>query len=282
ISLYGIDKAAVLELNETLDLEIDAEAFARGEFLIMEVFSPEQWQDIRQISGELVIGVTEKGRAFELPVGAVLPSGSLTGIAGEIQLFVSDSYLDSIADALQIWRIDLDFEQARDTDAFFILREIVRADNNIALLSRYELKQSVRETAAIMSVLGGSVSLIFGITGILNYINVMAVGVISRRRELAILESVGMERRQIGKMLLVEGIGYAVMSLASGSVLGNVIIAVLYGRIFEQTEFMYFRYPVIWFIIFFALILLICISAPLLVYRSINRATVSERLRQTE
>lgn len=281
-SLFGIDKADVLELNETLDLEIDAEAFDRGEFLILEALSPEQWQHVRQIGGELTGGVSELGRTFELPMGAVIPSGSFTGLAAEILLFVSNNYLYSIADELQIRRIDLDFEQDRDTEAFFVLRELARADNNIALSSRYELKQSVKESVTVLSVLGGSVSLVFGIIGILNYINVMAVGVISRRRELAILESVGMERRQTGKMLLLEGVGYAVMSQVIGNVFGNVIAAVLYTRTFEQTEYMSFHYPLILLGTFFGVILLICVATPLIVYRSINSENVSERLRQME
>lgn len=278
-SIYGIDKEDVLALNETFDLEIDAEAFDRGEFLILEACSPEQWQYIRQIGVELISGVSER-RTFELPMGAVIPSGSFIGVAAEIQLFVSNNYLYSIADALQVKRIDLDFEQDRDEEGFFVLRELARADNNIALLSRYELRQSIRESVTVLSVLGGSVSLVFGIIGILNYINVMAVGVISRRRELAILEAVGMERRQVRKMLLLEGVGYAVMSLVIGNVFGNVIAVVLYTQMFEQMEYMEFHYPIILLGIFFAVILLISIATPLIVYHSINRENVSERLRQ--
>lgn len=282
VSLFGIDKEAILRLNETWGLTIDAEAFERGEFVILEAYSPKQWQSIRNISGELTTGVVERGRSFELPLGAVIPSGSIIGTKSEIQLFVSNSYLNSIADALQIKRIDLNFEKDYDEEAYNILRESVRSDNNISLLSRYEIKQSIKESIVVLFILGGSISLVLGIIGILNYINVMAVGVISRMRELAILECVGMERRQVRKMLLLEGVGYGLMSLLIGNVLGNILVAISYLWLFNRIEYMDFNYPLILLMIYYAVILLICIATPLMVYRSINRTTVSERLRQIE
>lgn len=48
-------------------------------------------------------------------------------------------------------------------------------------------------------VLGG-ISIILGLIGVFNFINVMSVGVIARKRELATLEAIGMSCRQIRKM----------------------------------------------------------------------------------
>ncbi len=49
-------------------------------------------------------------------------------------------------------------------------------------------------------VLGGGISIILGLIGIFNFINVMSVGVIARKRKLATLEAIGMSSRQIRKM----------------------------------------------------------------------------------
>lgn len=282
ISVFGVDKSAILALNEKLGLQIDAEGFHRGEFALMEAYDPAQWQTVQQVGGELVTGVSERGKRFELPLGAVLPSGSVTGIEGEIMLFVSNRYLDSIAENLQINRINLDFEDGYDGEAYHVLREFVRADNNILLRSRYESRQSINESITMLTVLGGSVSLVFAIIGILNFINVMAVGVLSRRRELAILECVGMECGQVRKMLLLEGIGYGVISLFFGNVFGGSMVAVLFAGVFASVPYMALHFPVMLLALFYGLLLLVCIATPLVVYASISRATVSERLRQIE
>ncbi|MBQ8623868.1 MAG: ABC transporter permease [Oscillospiraceae bacterium] len=281
ISLYGVDKTTILMLNETLDLGIDAEAFDNGEFAIMEAYLPEQWLNVKRVGGTLV-SVSEQGNTFDLPLGLVIPSGSTIGTKSEIQLFVSNNYLNGITGSLEIKRIDLNFANNHDVEAHRLLHQIVRTDNNISLLSQYEIKQSITESITILSVLGGSVSLVFAVIGLLNYINVMAVGVISRRRELAILECVGMERRQIRKMLLLEGIGYGAISLIFGNLLGNTIVSVLFTQLFEEMVYMNFNYPFVLFIMLYMLILLLCVITPLIAYNSINKATVSERLRQKE
>lgn len=53
----------------------------------------------------------------------------------------------------------------------------------------------------MMNVVGGGVSLIFIFIGLLNFINVMVTNVSTRLRELAIMESVGMTKKQIKKCL---------------------------------------------------------------------------------
>ncbi|WP_429147846.1 FtsX-like permease family protein [Anaerotaenia torta] len=64
-----------------------------------------------------------------------------------------------------------------------------------------------------MLVLGGGVALVIALIGILNFVNVMSVSVMVRKRELAILESIGMSRKQVRRMLASEGLGYAVITL---------------------------------------------------------------------
>lgn len=282
IRVLGIDSSVVIALNEALGLQIDSDSFDNGDFAILEAYEPDRWQAVRRVGGELVTGVSGSGNSFELPLGAIVPSGSITEINGEISLFVSNRYLYSIADALQIKRIDLYFEQGGDAQAYHILKEFVRTDNNISLLSRYEVRQSINESINVLTILGGSISLVFAIIGILNFINVMAVGVLSRRRELAILECVGMERGQVRKMLLIEGVGYGAISLFFGNLLGGAIIAVLFIGIFASVPYMAPRLPFMLLALFYSLILLVCVVTPLIVYASISSTTVSERLRQVE
>lgn len=282
IPVFGVDRSAIHRLNEMLGLQIDVESFNRGDFALMEAYDPDRWQTVQQVGGELVTGVSETGRLFELPLGAVLPSGAITGIEGELLLFVSNDYLKDIADNLQINRINLDFEDGKDDEAYYVLREFARANNNIFLASRYECRQSVNESITMLTVLGGSISIVFAIIGVLNFINVMAVGVLSRRQELAILECVGMECGQVRKMLLLEGIGYGAISLFFGNVLGVTIVGVLFAGVFASVPYMALHFPVMLFALFYGLILLVCITTPLVVYASISSETVSERLRQTE
>ena len=57
-------------------------------------------------------------------------------------------------------------------------------------------------------LLGGTLSAIVGLVGILNFANAIITGISARRRELAVLRSVGMTARQVQAMLMLEGLLY--------------------------------------------------------------------------
>lgn len=67
-------------------------------------------------------------------------------------------------------------------------------------------------------VLGISLSFIIGMVGVLNFLNSIVTGILARRREFAVLQSVGMTGGQLKGMLIMEGLFYAV---------GSVMLALL-------------------------------------------------------
>ena len=58
-------------------------------------------------------------------------------------------------------------------------------------------------------LLGGALSFIVGLVGVLNFFNAILTGIIARQRELAVLQAVGMTGRQMRAMLVWEGLLYA-------------------------------------------------------------------------
>ena len=67
-------------------------------------------------------------------------------------------------------------------------------------------------------LLGGALSFIVGLVGILNFANAILTGITARRRELAVLQAIGMTTRQLRWMLALEGLlytlGAALLALA--------------------------------------------------------------------
>ncbi len=59
-------------------------------------------------------------------------------------------------------------------------------------------------------LLGGALSFIVGLVGVLNFFNAILTGITARRRELAVLQSIGMTARQLRTMLALEGLLYTV------------------------------------------------------------------------
>lgn len=128
-------------------------------------------------------------------------------------------------------------------------------------------------------LLGGALSFIVGLVGVLNFFNAILTGIIARQRELAVLQAVGMTGRQLRAMLIWEGLLYALG--AAGLAL---ILTLTLGPIaFQAVEglFWFFTYhlnltPFLFIIPLFAL-LGVCI--PVLTGHAMAKLTVVERLR---
>ena len=73
-------------------------------------------------------------------------------------------------------------------------------------------------------MLGGTLSFIIGLVGILNFFNAILTGILTRKREFAMLQSVGMTGRQLKQMLVYEGLCYSL-----GAALLSLAIALLMG-----------------------------------------------------
>ena len=71
----------------------------------------------------------------------------------------------------------------------------------------YESKATARSEFAqfqqMFLLVGGILCAIIGLVGLLNFFNAMMTGILSRRREFAVLQAVGMTNRQLKTMLLL-------------------------------------------------------------------------------
>ncbi len=125
------------------------------------------------------------------------------------------------------------------------LKQITASQANIDIISRYERRVEMRDYLVTADVLGTGLSVILLLVGVMNFVNTMVVNVSTRRYELAILESVGMTKRQIKRMLSMEGCYYWGVSFSLVATIGTAIYIMLYV-IFSKVDFYaVFSYPLI-------------------------------------
>ena len=77
-------------------------------------------------------------------------------------------------------------------------------------------------------LLGGALSAVVALVGVLNFANAMLTSILSRRREFAVLQAVGMTDAQLNGMLIAEGLLYA--ALAGGL---SLVLCLLGGAAVE-------------------------------------------------
>lgn len=71
----------------------------------------------------------------------------------------------------------------------------------------------------MFALLGGTLSAIISVIGVLNVFNAILTGITARRRELAMLQSIGMTAKQLRRMLVIEGLLYTLGAVALAAVL---------------------------------------------------------------
>ena len=152
-------------------------------------------------------------------------------------------------------------------------------DSQVVLKSRQTYLEEFRDFIMMIKLVGGMLSGILALIGILNFINAIVTSIISRKRELAMMNAVRMTGLQLRKMLIWEGVHYSVLTMLCSLIIGTLLsraVAAILGDMF------YFTYH------FTLLPVLICTSALLLLsamtasvsYRAICRDSIVERLRE--
>lgn len=109
------------------------------------------------------------------------------------------------------------------------------ADNLSGLM--YESKSTLRAEFEgfqnMFLLLGGLLCAIIGLVGVLNFFNAIMTGILSRKREFAVLQAVGMSNIQLKSMLIYEGLFYALSSAVAALVL-SFMLNPLVGNLMEN------------------------------------------------
>ena len=150
----------------------------------------------------------------------------------------------------------------------------------------YESKKLIREEfqgfQQIFLILGGALCAIVSVVGILNFFNAILTGILSRKREFAMLQAVGMTGKQLKKMLMLEGVFYAVATLLISLVLILALEPLIGGMLEGMFWFFEYRFNAAALWVTAPVFLALGALLPLAVYQSIAKLTIVERLRETE
>lgn len=153
-------------------------------------------------------------------------------------------------------------------------------------LMDYESKQKyVDEFSGIKNLfilVGGTLSIVIGLIGILNFINSVLTNVVTRRKEFAMMEAIGMTKKQLLRMLILEGLYYAGSTILSVLIFGSLFSVTVVRILSRGIWFMKYHF-VIWpmlaacpFLILFGIVV------PYLAYAPQRKNSLVEEIRKNE
>lgn len=181
----------------------------------------------------------------------------------------------------QIFNISVDAKKGQETAAAEKLTELVQNENtrqenyNIYYLSRTADK--IREAEDYMEAgrdAMSAFSLCLLLLGVINYINIILTNIAARKSEFAIMCCIGMTRKQLRRMLIMEGVYYwsilQVLLLTVGS-----SIAVGAGLIIRNNLLYFtFVFPLKEWLAISVMMLILCVCIPQIMHMKSQRSGV--------
>lgn len=125
----------------------------------------------------------------------------------------------------------------------------------------------------------GALCILLILMGLVNYVNVTLTGLAMRRKEFAVLESIGMTRRQLKRMLLLEGVFYSLIITVLLLTAGTGALYAFGAVMDEKIVYFVFRYPAAETAVCIILLFVICTAVPLILFWKTERESVVERLK---
>ena len=251
ILVYGDDPVTVPQIGDTLSITNDNHNGVARDFEVVGLADnyPHQISTRQYYGNSLTV---------------ILAADVFLDFFGEVQPMLTNIYVPPA---------DIDYFES------WIAGYTANQNPGLSYISRDTLKSEFDGLRTTYLALGGAMSLILAIIGILNFINMSVASVIARRRELAMLQSVGLTGRQLRQTLFLEGAFYtaltAFFTLTAGFVIGRLIVQVIAGQVwfFEQS------FTVLPSVISLAPLLVICAAVPIICYGWLTRDSLVERLR---
>ena len=271
----GVDKSALLELDEKYDLD----AFERGEFMLIATRNPDLLAKLREVQLKNQDGEelgTVKVRGFT----DVFFHNN--GYSAYPTFVMSTALMERICGECVRTKININSKKGYEDSVLEAVKAMTDADRSITRDSKQEAIEMMNSFKTILYILGGGISVILGLIGVLNFTNVMTIGIIVRKKSMAVMRSVGMTRGQVRRLLVYEGIGYAVITYAFVLTLGNGAAYGLFKLFQKQAGYAVYAPPIAQLAISMAIVALVCVATPLIVYHSFEKTPLSEQIRAGE
>lgn len=180
------------------------------------------------------------------------PKLATTSMGNNINYFImTEEAFQKLGFPEKVFDISFDTEDGQEELVNQKLSQIVQRENvrsgemdTYYLEANYTLLEAEQNKIQTGNIILGSLTLIILLVGIMNFTNTIVADYATRKRELAIMESIGLTKNQLWKMIFLEGFCYWIITMTGVLFLGTIITYIL-GTLIKQ-KLLYFRFVYPW------------------------------------
>ncbi len=289
--LYGVDGLILdtfTQESRILDGAFDKEKFLSGVYVVMEAATgAEDGEKETQPTYSVGDIVELNGQQYEV-MAIVADIHTITeGVNSDVADFLSfylpaDTFRTMYPDNT-LRKIFFDVAGEYQPQAEELLTDYQsNADKSLNFTSKSTLIEHYQEQTRANTVMGFAISLIIAFVGILNFINSMVTAIVSRQKEFAMIQSIGMTKRQLRRMLVDEGLYYAGSTLLISYILGALSVSVGVRMMVSGDWTATFHFTLLPLVICTPILIVFAILIPYLCFKNLEKQSIVERLRATD
>lgn len=151
----------------------------------------------------------------------------------------------------------------------------------LPVTSRKSMAEQYEREMRSGAVMGNAVSIVITLIGLLNYVNSMITAIISRKKEFAMIQSVGMTKKQLCKLLVYEGLNYAGLTIIVTYILSALAVSIGV-RAMVAGGFTTFRFTLFPLVLCTPFLIGFALWIPYLCFKNLEKDSLVERLRNVD
>lgn len=293
VMLYGMERFTLGEAEVyegESDLDELWEKLSTGKYIVSAVSVDDndkvetEW--IKHHAGDKITLVMEDGSKREFEILAVIKEnyyGLTNRVLSEFSYYTTADVFKEMASEKFLMSYAFNVEDEKEA-AFseFVERYTTQQEPLMGYESKQIWLKDFSSLTDLFMLVGGVLTLVIAMIGILNFINSILTGIVTRQKEFAMMEAIGMSRRQLVRMLIYEGLYYAGITIAASLVLGCLFSLTAVRSLSEGMWFMKYHF-VIWPMFpVFPVLLVLGVVVPVLAYRPQSKQSLVEAIRSNE
>lgn len=284
--MYGVNPAQA-QLMQPEEGAFDAEKWATGNYVMVE--------PIWSYSGSMnELNLYKPGDVLTLYDAAGTPHEyTVMGVGGlpakltiqqwtsdTVQLVLPESEREKLFGPSDSMLALFDVNEEGEAAAEAFMKQYITENDNLVYTSRSTFEQEFEKDKRTFLFIGGALSALLGLIGILNFAGTTITSILARRNELAMLAAVGMSGKQIKAMLVWESMAYVGGGAALAASLGSLAGWFVGKNLLRFYWAFTWRFTLVPIGMALPFLLAAGVLIPLGYYRLVCRQTIVQRLRK--
>lgn len=199
-------------------------------------------------------------------------------------LYMSDTKFKELYEEPTIFSYSFNAGQGQKENLEGFLADFTGENTSVAYTSTKLLQEQLASNRNIVLLVGGMIGVILAFAGLINFTNMMVTNIITRRHEFAAMQSIGMTNRQLRRLIMDEGLYYAVGADVIGGLLAVILGMTVLKNVLNSPSMWYFtlRFTLVPALFIAVIYLILAAVIPVVVLHFFNKGSVVERLRTVQ